>query len=163
MPGDRRTGMSRCVRTSASSDSRWDKRASRTSRSRSSASTWETRASASASFNCPVGRIPGDATGQSRCKLAGSTSRCAYTMVVAPLKPTHGCQHSKRRAKPKDLPLKVEISRREAGPSHTNQNRTVGASFDLPARRLFIVITKESQNIKFLPEQCDRQAGKTLL
>jgi hypothetical protein len=90
-----RISMSRCVRTSASSDSSWDKSASSwdtcasTSISRSSASTWETRASASASFRCPVGSIPGDATGQSRCNLAGSTSRSAYAMVVSPLPPDH--------------------------------------------------------------------------
>ncbi len=52
----RRISISRCLRTSASSDSRWDKHASSwdtcasTSISRSSASTWETRASASASL-----------------------------------------------------------------------------------------------------------------
>ena len=100
-PGDAqfegRISMSRCVRTSASSESRWDKSASSwdtcasTSISRSSASTWETRASASASFRCPVDSIPGDATGQSRCNLAGSTSRSAHAMVISLLQPSHRC------------------------------------------------------------------------
>jgi hypothetical protein len=94
---ERRISMSPCVRTSASSDSRWDKSASSwdtcasTSISRSSASTWETRASASASFRCPVGSILGDATGQSRCNLAGSTSRSVYAMVISLLQPAHRC------------------------------------------------------------------------
>ena len=115
-----RISMSPCVRTSASSNSRWDKSASSwdtcasTSISRSSASTWETRASASASFRCPVGSILGDATGQSRCNLAGSTSRSAYAMAISLLQPAHRSQHSKSEVKLKDFPVTVESPRRMA-------------------------------------------------
>jgi hypothetical protein len=66
-------------------------------------------------------------------QVGGPTSRCAYAMWSHHYSPPTAATIANAKQNQKDLPLKVESSRREAGPSHTK-------------------ITKEPQDIKFLPE-----------